>query len=68
MNLEDQHDRERALTKPCPPRPLGCGVGVGKPCVTSTGEPLHRFPAHVARLQDAGVVHAPLDSRELRRG
>lgn len=67
MNLEDQADREQAVTVPCPAPPYGCGVPAGDLCVVvTTGEPLTRLAAHTARLKAAGVVHAPIDPRELR--
>lgn len=67
MNLEDQADRDAALTVPCPLPPLGCAQPAGARCVVAaTGELLERAPAHVARLRDAGVVHAPLLTREIR--
>lgn len=65
MNLEDQADREQALTVACP----YCVAAEREPCVRKgTDEPLVNVAAHTARLQAAGVMHAPLDSRELRRG
>ena len=72
MNLEIQADREQALTVPCPPPPLGCAAVEGSVCTRPDGlggrTELERFAAHDARLKAAGVLHAPLDSRELRRG
>lgn len=66
MNLQDQADREVAETVPCPDRPHGCGRPAGTACRNlHTGEPLERIPAHAARLAAAGVVHAPVDSRDL---
>lgn len=63
MNLEDLADRRRALAVDYP----FCAVPAGDRCVRrDTGEPLERFPAHTSRLEAAGVVHAPIDSRELR--
>jgi hypothetical protein len=65
VNLEDQADRDRALTVGC----RYCLAEVGEPCVRKgTSDELRNFAAHPSRLTDAGVVHAPLDSRELRRG
>lgn len=65
MNLEDQADRDRALTVTCP----YCNAQPDEVCVRKgTSEPLQNFAAHPSRLDAAGVVHAPLDSRELRRG
>lgn len=65
MNLVDQADRDRALTVGC----RYCLAQVGEPCVRrGTDEVLTNVAAHTPRLADAGVVHAPLDSRELRRG
>lgn len=66
MNLDDQADRDRAEQVACPPRPLGCATPAGEPCRNlTTGQPLEHQPAHSARLRAAGVVHAPLDSRDL---
>jgi hypothetical protein len=66
VNLTDQADRDRAETVPCPDRPRGCAMPAGTTCRNlTTGEPLEHQPAHFARLRAAGVVHAPLDSREL---
>lgn len=66
MNLQDQHDREIAETVPCPDKPRGCGRPAGTACRNlHTGELLERLPAHAARLAAAGVIHAPVDSREL---
>lgn len=63
MNLEDLADRRRALAVACP----FCGAPAGDRCVRrEDGGPLERFPAHTSRLDAAGVVHAPIDSRELR--
>lgn len=68
MNLQDQTDRDQAETVACPDKPRGCGRPAGTACRNlSTGEPLEHLPAHAARLAAAGVVHAPLDSRELSR-
>lgn len=68
VNLDDQADQDQALTVPCPPPPRGCNQPAGALCVRATdGEPLDRAPAHIARLKAAGVVHAPLDPRELAR-
>lgn len=65
MNLEDQADREQAMTVPC----TWCGAVAGVECQNRvTGLPVEFIPAHVDRMKAAGVVHAPLDSRELRRG
>lgn len=67
MNLELAEDRERSLAVPCR-RPPGCGVPIGEVCVrVADGQPLENLPAHPCRLDDAGVVHAPLDPRDLRR-
>lgn len=70
MNRADDLDRDQAVTVPCPLPPKGCGQPVGAPCVRATsrcsdGKPLTNAPAHTSRLQAAGVVHAPLSSREL---
>lgn len=65
-------DQDQALTEACPLPPDGCGSAVGELCtrLTVDGErvPLEHFPAHIPRLKRAGVVHAPWDSRDLRRG
>lgn len=43
--------RAAVLTRPCPPRPRGCGARPGQPCRSlRTGEPLRRQPAHPLRL------------------
>lgn len=66
MNLDDQADRERAETVPCPDRPRGCGMPAGTMCRNLiTGQPLEHLAAHAARLAAAGVRHAPLDPRDL---
>lgn len=66
MNLEMAADREQSLTVPCPIDL--CGSEIGEVCVQlGTGQPLQFLAAHDARLRVAGVQHAPLDSRELRR-
>lgn len=62
MNLEDQADREQAETVVCPT----CYVEPGSTCVRSDGGELVHLPAHTPRLKAAGVLHAPLDSRELQ--
>jgi hypothetical protein len=65
-DLDD--DRQRALTVPC----SYCHALAGQPCTRTdlAGEtrPLGVFPAHLPRLKAAGVLHAPIDSRDLRRG
>lgn len=67
MNAATRADQDQALTVPCAePR---CNALIGERCVNvHTGEPLVKLPAHLSRLKAAGVVHAPLDSRDLRRG
>jgi len=71
MNFEILEDRDRALAAPCPEPPLGCSALAGQPCTRPDGEggrvALERFAAHEARRRAAGVRHAPIDSRELRR-
>lgn len=68
MNLDDLADRDQAHTVPCPAPPTGCAQPAGSPCIRhADGEPLQHLPAHIARLRAAGVVHAPLDPRELAR-
>jgi hypothetical protein len=65
VNLEQLQDREQSLTVPC----SFCLAQPGEPCVRKgTDEVLTNLPAHISRLADAGVVHAPLDSREYTRG
>lgn len=67
MNHADLCDQDQALTVACdndPPR--GCGAPIGELCRNlATGQPLQHLPAHHSRLVKAGVVHAPLNSREL---
>jgi hypothetical protein len=67
VNLELAADRELALTVAClAAAPRGCGAPIGEPCRNlSTGQPVEHIAAHDARLRAAGVLHAPLDSREL---
>lgn len=68
MNLDDQADQDAALTVVCPLPPYGCGALTGQLCVRITdGQTLAHLPAHTARLKAAGVVHAPLDPRDLAR-
>lgn len=67
MNLDLANDRDRAQAVPCPPPPHGCAAPAGDPCVRiADGTPLEHLPAHTARIKAAGIVHAPIDSRELR--
>lgn len=67
MNLDDLADRDAAEQVPCPPPPLGCSAVSGQTCRNlTTGEELAHQPAHAARIRAAGVVHAPIDPRELR--
>ncbi len=72
MNRDLLSDQDQALTEACPLPPDGCGSAVSELCtrLTATGErvPLERFPAHIVRIKRAGVIHAPWDSRDLRRG
>lgn len=66
MNLADARDRDTAETVPCPPPPHGCGRPAGTSCRNLvTGDLLGHIPAHAARLRAAGVIHAPVDSRDL---
>lgn len=59
-------DRDQAETVACPDKPRGCGRPAGTSCRNlHSGELLEHLPAHAARLAAAGVVHAPVDSREL---
>lgn len=67
MNLADQADQDAALTVACPARPYGCSAPAGQLCVRTDGKTLENLPAHTHRLHAAGVVHAPIDPRELRR-
>lgn len=63
MNLELAEDRRRALTVAC----RWCSAATGQLCTRrSDGRPLERLAAHEMRLRDAGVIHAPIDSRDLR--
>jgi hypothetical protein len=62
MNLIDADDRRQAETVDCPT----CRAPRGTTCVRGDGEPLVHAAAHTPRLTAAGVLHAPLDSRELR--
>lgn len=63
MNLEDAADRDQALTVPC----TWCNAQPGEVCVRrGTDDPLLNIAAHLSRMHAAGVMHAPLDSRELR--
>ncbi|MGD9991110.1 zinc finger domain-containing protein [Pseudonocardia sp.] len=65
MTPEDAADRTRALTVPC----SYCHAMPGELCVRKgTTDTLVNPAAHLARLNDAGITHAPLDTRELRRG
>lgn len=66
MNLEDAEDRRRAMTVPC----RYCPATAGQVCVrrTADGEwvELENVAAHTPRLADAGVIHAPIPSGDLR--
>ena len=70
MNPDLLDDRAAANRVPCTePR---CNAQAGDPCVNvHTGLPLEHQPAHLVRvkagLAAAGIVHAPIDSRDLRR-
>lgn len=66
MNRDLLDDRAAAAAVPCSvPR---CNAQAGEPCRNvHTGQPLEHLPAHHARLKAAGIVHAPIDSRDLRR-
>lgn len=65
MNLELEADRAQALTVACPL--TACAQPAGQPCLSwVTRKPLENLPAHNARLKAAGVMHAPVDVRELR--
>lgn len=67
MNDELLADQDQAVTVPCPEE--RCRALIGEVCVNvHTNQPLRHLPAHNARLNAAGVLHAPLDSRDLRRG
>jgi hypothetical protein len=67
MNAELLADQDQAVTTPCgEPR---CNALIGELCINiHTGLPLKHQAAHLVRLKAAGVVHAPWDSRDLRRG
>lgn len=71
MNLDDQADQDAALQVACPAPPYGCLAPAGQLCTRPDGPtgraPLDHAPAHIHRLHAAGVVHAPLDPRELAR-
>lgn len=66
MNADLLADQDQAVTVPCPePR---CSALIGEVCINvHTKQPLRHLPAHDSRLKAAGVVHAPIDSRDLRR-
>lgn len=67
MNYDLLDDRAAAARVACPVN--RCHAPAGEPCINvHTGKPLEHLPAHDARLKAAGVLHAPLDSRDLRRG
>ncbi len=66
MNLEDAEDRRRSLAVPC----SHCHAEAGQVCTRSDGRggrvELERVAAHTPRLHAAGVIHAPIPSRDLR--
>lgn len=67
MNAETVADHYQALTVPC--GESRCNALVGEACINvHTGEPLLKLAAHLSRIRAAGIVHAPWDSRDLRRG
>lgn len=66
MNADLRADRDQALTVACPV--TRCNAFPGELCVNlGTGAPLKHLPAHQARLDAAGVMHAPLPVADLRR-
>lgn len=66
MNLEDAADRRASLVVPC----SHCHAEPGQVCRRPTADggwaELERVAAHTPRLADAGVIHAPIPSRDLR--
>lgn len=45
--------QQDALTRPCPPEPVGCGKPVGELCLNLwTKEPLEKLPAHPSRCRE----------------
>jgi len=65
MTPEDARDRQHALQFAC----NYCHAQPGEPCVRKgTTDPLNNLAAHLDRLTTAGITHAPLDTRDLRRG
>jgi hypothetical protein len=66
VNYDLLDDRAAACRVPCPVE--RCNAQAGDPCRNvHTGLPLEHLPAHDVRLKAAGVIHAPVDSRDLRR-
>ena len=66
MNPDLLDDRAVACRIPCPVE--RCNAQPGQPCTNlHTGKPLEHLAAHLPRLKAAGVIHAPIDSRDLRR-
>jgi hypothetical protein len=61
VNLEDAADRAQAETVACD----FCGSAIGVTCIRADGKPLENAAAHTPRLAAAGVIHAPIDPREL---
>jgi hypothetical protein len=67
VNREMLADQDQAVTAPC--AELRCNAQIGELCINiHTGKPLKHLPGHLVRLKAAGVIHAPWDSRDLRRG
>lgn len=66
MNLEDAEDRRRSLAVPCRHCPAQPGEVCVRPTADGTWVELERVAAHTPRLADAGVIHAPIPSRDLR--
>lgn len=63
MTPELEADRAASLHVPCP----SCAQPAGQICVRAVDrKPLERAAAHTSRLKKASVIHAPLDSRDLR--
>jgi hypothetical protein len=66
VNLEDAADRRASLAVPC----SHCHAETGQVCTRPDGRggrvELENVAAHTPRLADAGVIHAPIPSRDLR--
>lgn len=66
MNPDLAADHQAALKVACP----FCAEPAGRPCTRPDNgggrARLSAFPAHEARIRAAGIVHAPIDPRDLR--